>query len=175
MMSYKFTRSEYDHCVYFQKLENGIFIILALHVDDILVARKSMVVINKLNSQLAGTFEMKDLGEEKQILGMEIQKDRRNGELWLSQENYMEKVLLRFSMNNVKLVQFHLVSNFKLSSGLCPSNDEEKEYISCVPYSNVVGCLMCAMVSTRPCISHAIRIVNRYMENLGQHHWEIVK
>jgi hypothetical protein len=53
MVSLNFTRSEYDHCVYFKKLENGMFIILVLYVDDMLVERKSMVEINRLKAQLA--------------------------------------------------------------------------------------------------------------------------
>jgi hypothetical protein len=85
MLSLNFTRSEYDHCVYFKKLENGMFIILVLYVDDILVARKIMVEINRLKAHLAREFDMKDLGATKQILGMEIHRDRKNGKLWLSQ------------------------------------------------------------------------------------------
>jgi hypothetical protein len=72
---------------------------------------------------------------------------------------------MRFGMNNAKPIQIHLASHFKLSSGLCPSNDEENDCMSCVPYSNVVGSLMYAMVSTRLDISHAIGVVSRYMEN----------
>jgi hypothetical protein len=70
MVSLNFTRSEYDHCVYFKKLENGMFIILVLYVDVMLVERKSMVEINRLKAQLARAFDMKDLGATKQILGM---------------------------------------------------------------------------------------------------------
>jgi hypothetical protein len=84
MVSLKFA-SEYDHCVYFKKLENGMFIILVLYVDDMLVTSKSMVEINRLKAQLARAFDMKDLGAAKQILGMEIHRDRKNGKLWLSQ------------------------------------------------------------------------------------------
>jgi hypothetical protein len=83
-------------------LENGIFIILVLYVDDMLVASKSMVEINKLKVQLARTFDMKDLGATKQILGIEIHKDMKHGKLWFSQQKYVEKILLRFNMNNVK-------------------------------------------------------------------------
>jgi len=36
-VSLHFPRSEYNHFVYFKKLENGMFIILVLYVDDILV------------------------------------------------------------------------------------------------------------------------------------------
>ena len=72
MVSLNFTRSEYDHRVYFKKMENGIFIILVLFVDDMLVARKCMVKINRLKTQLDREFDMKDLGVAKQILGIEI-------------------------------------------------------------------------------------------------------
>ena len=75
MANQNFTRCEYDHCVYFKKLENGVFMILVLYVDDMLITRKSMVEINRLKAQLARTFDMKDIGETKLILGMEIDKD----------------------------------------------------------------------------------------------------
>ena len=126
MVSQNFTRSEYDHCVYFKKLENDMFIILVLYVDDMLVASKSMFEINRLKAQLARTFDMKDLGAANQILGMQIHKDRKNDKLWLSQIKYVEKILQRFGMNKVKPVNIPLASHFKLSSGLSPKNDEEK-------------------------------------------------
>ena len=83
-MSQNFIRSEYDHCVYFKSF-NVIFIILALYVDDMLIASKIMEEINRLKAQMARTFDMKDLGVARQILGMEILRDRSNGKLWLSQ------------------------------------------------------------------------------------------
>ena len=70
MVSHNFTRSEYDHCVYFKKLENDMFIILVLYVDDMLVTSNSMFEINRLKAQLARTFDMKDIGATNQILGI---------------------------------------------------------------------------------------------------------
>jgi hypothetical protein len=65
MMSQNYTRSEYDHYVYFKKLHNGIFIILVLYVDDMLLARKLITEINRLKAQMARTFHMQDLGATK--------------------------------------------------------------------------------------------------------------
>jgi hypothetical protein len=45
-----------------KKLNNDIFIILVFHVDDMLLARKNIIEINKLKAQMARTFDMKDLG-----------------------------------------------------------------------------------------------------------------
>ena len=107
-----------------------------------------MEEINRLKAQLFRTFDMKDLGAAKHILGMEIHRDRKNGKLWLSQQKYVEKVLEKFFMNNVKPVNVPLASHFKLSSVLSPRDDEEKQYMSHVPYANEVGNLMYVMVST---------------------------
>jgi hypothetical protein len=130
MMSQNYTRSEYDHCVYFKKLNNGIFIILVLYVDNMILARKNITETNRLKAQMDRTFDMKDLGAAKQILGMEIFRDGRNGKLWLSQQKYVEKILLRFGMNCVKPVFVPFASHFKLSPSLCPSTKEENEHMS---------------------------------------------
>ena len=41
--------------------------------------------INELKQQLGGSFDMKDVGEAKKILGVELIRERRNGTLILSQ------------------------------------------------------------------------------------------
>ena len=109
---------------------------------------------NKLKDQMARTFDMKDLGAAKQILGIETHRNKRNGKLSFSHEKYVEKILERFEMNKENHVNVPLASHFKLSLDLCPSSVEEKDYMSHVPYANTVGCLMYAMVCTRPDISH---------------------
>eukprot|EP00253_Pinus_taeda_P006983 PITA_06983 len=43
-----------------------------------LIASKSMEEINRLKAQLSRTFDMKDLGVAKRILGMEIHRDKKN-------------------------------------------------------------------------------------------------
>jgi hypothetical protein len=164
MMTKNYIRSEYDHCVYFKKLNNGIFIIFVLYVDDMLLERKIITEINKLKAQMARMSDMKDLGAAKQILGMEISRDRRNGKLWLSQHKYVQKILLRFGMNSVKPVYVPFASHFKLSSSLCRGTTEEKEYISLILYANAIESLMYAMVSTRIDISHAVGVCEQIYE-----------
>ena len=84
MVSQGYTRSEYDHCLYFKRL-NDIFIILVVYVDDMLIVSKRMVEISRLKAQMDRTFDMKDLGAAKQIIiGIEIHRDKRNGMLCFS-------------------------------------------------------------------------------------------
>ncbi|KAI4331921.1 hypothetical protein L6164_016867 [Bauhinia variegata] len=149
---------------------------LPIAINDMLIASKNREEINRLKAQLSKEFEMKDLGEAKKILGMEITRDRKRGILFLTQKQYLKKLLQRFNITEkTKPVSTPLALHFKLSASQCPKTKEEEEYMSKVPYSNAVGSLMYAMVCTRPDISHAVGIVSRYMHNPGKEHWQAVK
>ena len=63
---------EYDCYVYFRVLADSSYIFLALYVDDMLVVAKSKQEIVKLKSLLSSEFDMKDLGDTKKILRIEI-------------------------------------------------------------------------------------------------------
>ena len=55
-------------------------------------------MFRNFKAQLKKEFDMKDLGEAKKILCVEITRDKGSNRLWLSQENYVLKVLERFNM-----------------------------------------------------------------------------
>jgi hypothetical protein len=115
-----YSRCHFDHCVYFKRLENGLYIILLLYVDAMLVPGSSMQDISVLKKKLANSFVMKDLGAAKKILGMRITRDKKNHKLTLSQGEYIEKVLERFRMKNAKPISTPLESHFKLTKKMCP-------------------------------------------------------
>lgn len=62
---------------------------------------------------------MKELGHAREILGMEISRDRVKKQLNLSQTSYVMKVLSKFNMENCKHVQSPFGKHFKLSSKNC--------------------------------------------------------
>lgn len=63
-----------------------------------LILGKDVNEIRKVKEQLRGSFEMKDLGAAKRILGMDIIRDRRKGKLWLFQTDYIQKILKKFRL-----------------------------------------------------------------------------
>ena len=91
-------RSNYDSCVYMMRRNETVILYLILYIDDILMASYDMQEIQKLKERLNDGFEMKDLGNAKRILGMDIMRDRNKGELFLSQQGYLRKVVERFKM-----------------------------------------------------------------------------
>ena len=132
-------------------------------------------MIGNLKKDLFKSFDMKDLGPARQILGMQILRDKKAKKLWLSQEKYIERVLERFNMKHAKLVSTPLGAHFKLRKKSCPSSKKEKKDIASTIYSLAVGSLMYAMVCTRPNIAHAVGVVSRFMVNPSKDHLEVVK
>jgi ATP-binding cassette subfamily B (MDR/TAP) protein 1 len=140
-----------------------------------LIATKSKKEITTLKAQLSSKFEMKDLGTAKKILGMKIIRDRKFGLLFLSQHDYINKVLHRFNMPDAKKVTTPIAPHFKLSSTQCPFTDEDIDYMSRVPYSSVIGSLMYVMVCSHPDLVYVMSLVSRYMANHGKEHWKVVQ
>ena len=77
MVGHGYTRTNADHCVYVRKFPNGKFIILLLYVDDMLIVGQDAGVIGNLKKDLFKSFDLKDLGLARQILGMQILHDRK--------------------------------------------------------------------------------------------------
>lgn len=163
MLGHGNSRSMYDSCVYFRKLNDGSFVYLLLYVDDMLIAAKDLTEIHILKSRLKSEFEMKDLGAAKKILGMEIKRDRGANRLFLTQKKYLEKflekVLERFGMKDAKPVCTPLAAHFKLLATQSPQK---------------TGNIMYTMVSTRANISQVVSVVSWYMDCPGKAHWQAV-
>nr|GEU35214.1 retrotransposon protein, putative, Ty1-copia subclass [Tanacetum cinerariifolium] len=103
--------------------------------------------IGSTKSLLKKEFELKELGEAKEIVSLEIIRDRSHAIGW----------------------------HFKLSLKDFPVRDCDVERMSKVPYANAVRILMYLMVCTRQDISYAVSVVSRYLANPGKNHWKVVK
>jgi len=82
MIKANYNRCEYNSYVYFKQSDDPTY--LPLYVDDMLIAARKKTHVQKLKAQLKKEFAMKDLGEAKKILGIEITRDRSTCRLWLS-------------------------------------------------------------------------------------------
>ncbi|CAM8883258.1 unnamed protein product [Rhodiola kirilowii] len=118
---------------------------------------------------------MNDLGKAKKILGMNIDRDRNKRWLKLHQKPYLEKLTAKFYSLSCKSVQIPIAAHFALSKAQCPKNESELIRMQSVPYANVIGSIMYAMISTRSDLSYAVSLLSRYMSNPGLEHWHALK
>jgi hypothetical protein len=100
----------------------GRGVILCLYVDDILLFRTDLDLINQTKSFLSQSFDMKDLGDADVILNIKILRGE-NG-ISLTQSHYVEKMLTRFNMMDCKPVATPYDPNSKLKKNLGHGKDQ---------------------------------------------------
>ena len=93
----------------------------------------------------------------------------------LSQATYIDKLLVKYVMQNSKKGLLPFRHGVPFSQDQCPKTLEEKEHMQLVPYASVMGSLMYAMLCTRPAIFIEVGMVSKYQSNPGPKHQIVVK
>ncbi|CAI5723456.1 unnamed protein product [Peronospora farinosa] len=166
-----FQSSGADQCVYV-KVNNGSFVYVCLYVDDMIIAAKTSREIQEVKKALKNSFKMKELGEVKFILGMEIDHDRNDSTLMIRQTRYIDDVVCRFNQDEAKAVVNPCESGLKLSKIQSPATDAEIEEMQSKPYRSLIGCMLYITTCTRPDVAYIITQLSRFLENPGQQHWK---
>lgn len=55
--------------------------IIAIYVDDLLILSNNVQNLSTLKKELSKFFEMNDLGEPQQLLGINISRDQTKGKI----------------------------------------------------------------------------------------------
>lgn len=90
LISLGYHHSEYDHSLFIKSSLNT-FTALLVYVDDIVLTGNASTEINHVKSFLHSTFRIKDLGNLKYFLGLEV--SRTNKGIHLSQRKYALDIL----------------------------------------------------------------------------------
>jgi len=165
-----YTRSDADHCLY-SRIDDTEYTIIGVHVDDLTIAT-SHNNLTRVKDELKSCFEMTDLGECQQIVGIEMRRDRGSKTIGLFQSQYIDTILTRFGMENSKLASTPLDPNVKL---IPRSGSEQDPKMKGVPYQEAIGSLMYAALGTRPDISFAVQHLSQFSSNPSPAHWTAVK
>nr|GEW28916.1 retrotransposon protein, putative, Ty1-copia subclass [Tanacetum cinerariifolium] len=96
-----FTQNPNGPCVYL-KASGSSVAFLILYVDDILLMRNKVTMLQEVKSWLSKCYYMKDLGEVAYILGIKIIHDRYKRLIALIRRAYLEKILKKFRIKNSK-------------------------------------------------------------------------
>jgi len=83
-----------DQSVYIAQGETPI--ILMVHVDDIIAMSPKIEEINRVYKLLDQQVQLKNMGEAKIYLGLEIKRDRQKGSISLHQSKYTKKILDKY-------------------------------------------------------------------------------
>ncbi|PNX72348.1 pentatricopeptide repeat-containing protein mitochondrial-like, partial [Trifolium pratense] len=121
--------------------------------------------IKALQEYLAAEFEMKDLGQLKYFLGIEVARSKQG--IVLSQRKYVLDLLTETGMLACKLAETPIEMNHKL--GIFPHQvptDKDR-------YQRLVGRLI-YLAHTRPDIAYAVSVVSQFMHSPSEEHMNAV-
>ena len=117
----------------YKLIQEGKVVFLVLYVDDILLIGNDVERLTEVKIQLAKQFDMKDLGEAAYVLGIQIFRDRNNRKLVLSQASYIDKILVRFGMQNSKKGNLPFRHGIHLSKEQSPKTPQAVEEMKHIP------------------------------------------
>ena len=157
-----------DQCAYIRHIRNNV-IIIGVHVDDMLVLASDDEVMAEFKTEFSQKFDISDLGELKQIVGFEVQRDLTKGTINLTQTQYVGKILDRFGMSKSTPVKMPLDPNVKLTK------TPKGEHHDIPQYAAAIGSLMYAAIGTRPDIAYAVQHLSQFTSNPSPAHWSAIK
>jgi hypothetical protein len=148
-----FQTSNANFSLYVKRTDHGI-VVIVINVNDLIITGDSDVDIFDLKKLLKQKFEMKDLGELRYFLGIEIIQSPKR--IWLLQRQYALNKLSIYGMTGCKPISIPLEQNVKLSA------DEGDLVEDTTIYMHIVGSLI-HMTITRPDLSYAVGVVSQFM------------
>ena len=168
LKSMGFAQTKGDPCLYVSI--DGDPVIIAVYVDDILIAAVTDEKISEVKAAIAERFDVKDMGELSYFLGIKVVQDPTASTIWIGQPNYIESLISDFDMTNAKCCNTPINVGEKLSKATEESIRADPE-----KYQSAVGRLLYLSTTTRPDIAFAVSSVAKYTSDPTVQHWKAVK
>ena len=105
-----------------------INIIIAAHINDLLITDKNINKINELQKQLQTKIEISDLSDVSFFLDMEINRNRRNKTLQLSQKKYIGDLLVKFNITGEKFIYLSIIQGIRFEKNTNQANADNIKF-----------------------------------------------
>jgi hypothetical protein len=143
-------------------------LIVAVYVDDLIIAGEVIREVQDIKEALAKLYKVKDLGELRDIVGMEWKRNQELKKSTLHQSKYTEMILKKFNMWESKPASTPVIKQER-EEEISPKLNSNAEYMQ------AVGSLIYLATCTRPDIQLAVSLVSRTMKEPTERNWIAVK
>jgi len=161
--------SKVDPCLYkWCHLVRGRVFIL-VYVDDLIVAGEKLAGVEAVKRSMSAKFEMRDMGEVKDFICMNVMRNRAAKTLTLSSPGHTAKLPEVFEMDKATPNKTPMSSGVKLTKtgeGLLPEGNR---------FAKLVGSLLYLSTTTRPDIAFAVGVLSRFMSCPEEDHMRAAK
>ncbi|KAL0553893.1 hypothetical protein IC582_007797 [Cucumis melo] len=160
-----YSQGHSDHTLFTKASKTGKIAILIVYVDDIVLTGDDQTEISQLKQRMGDEFEIKDLGNLKYFLGMEVARSKEG--ISVSQRKYTLDLLTETGMLGCRPADTPIEFNCKLG------NSDDQVPVDKEQYQRLVGKLI-YLSHTRPDISFAVSVVSQFMQAPYEKHMEAV-
>jgi transposase InsO family protein len=148
-----FTQATSDHTLFIKSTASS-FTALLVYVDDIILAGTSLTIFDELKLALDQTFRIKNLGQLKFFLGIEVARSSKG--ISLCQRKYCLELLADAKLTSCKPASTPLDPSSRLHL------DGGSAYHDVAAYRRLVGRLL-YLTTTRPDIAYATQQLSQFM------------
>lgn len=167
LSKYDFCRGKADFCLYTKLLDNQLIYVI-VHVDDFLIASKSVKNIDLIAGFLSKHFDLSDIGYLRNYLSISVQRNNV-GIYSINQTKYIDKLLCRFGMQDAKDSAIPLDTGYlKCERNKQPMKDNEN-------FQKLIGGLLYVSVNSRPDIAASVNILSQHNKEPLEIDWNELK
>ncbi|KAL0462665.1 UNVERIFIED_CONTAM: Retrovirus-related Pol polyprotein from transposon RE1 [Sesamum latifolium] len=160
LLEFGFKQSAHDHCL-FTKNTSTDFMALLVYVDDILLTTPTVHLIQSLKEFLHSLFTIKDLGEARYFLSLEIA--RSSDGLYVAQNKYIRDIIQDIGLKNAKSTSTPFPLGLKLSEHCGALLADPEQYRRLIRRLLYLG-------FTRPDISHSVQQLSQFLTRPCEEH-----
>ena len=173
-LSWGFSCSECEWCVYTRRSDNGDTSIIAIHVDDMLATSSNKTEADRFRTELESTWQITALGEPKLVVGIALRLDRAKRTITLSQTALIDKIILAYGQKDAKPASTPIIHGSQLlkPDPLAQPDKRKHECLATLPYCSLIGSLMYVAWGSRPDISFAVSKLSRFLDCYREAHWQ---
>ncbi|KAG6416324.1 hypothetical protein SASPL_123752 [Salvia splendens] len=143
-----------DHSYFFKRSKDGEFFGVVIYVDDILVASSDATLIANFKEFLTAYFKLKDLGNPKYLLGIEIARNMSG--IFISQHKYALDLVSDAGLLGCKPSATPMDSSKQLQQ------EEGEPLTEPTAYRRLIGRLVYLCI-TRPAITFAVNKLSQFL------------
>jgi hypothetical protein len=161
LLNLRYKQSKNDRSLFIKKRSVLITVIL-VYVDDLIIGGNNLTEIIALKRVLDAKFKIKDLGELKYFLGLEIARSKKG--IFLNQRKYALDLIDSSGLLAGKPVQSPMVKD-------CMKSSEQTDYYSDPErYRRLIG-RMLYLTTTRPDITYVVQQLSQQMHKPREGHY----
>ncbi|CAM9725201.1 unnamed protein product [Heterosigma akashiwo] len=141
---------------------------VAVYVDDLVISGSTPAMVSDFKRSLASKYDLTDLGELSQILGIKVTRDKLRKCFYLQQTSFIKDAISKFGLDYLPALR----TPMDHTADLTPTPGFKADLSEANRYRSMVGTLDWVANWTRPKLAFTVHKLQRSQCNPEPKHFE---